>query len=321
MVETPSKIFQEVKNNKLDIDFGIRSLITIIENSYEKDLRFKSLRYLKLLNKNSLRIFRLLENLLISDSDEKIRAYCAKYLRNNFITKAFSPMKWAIHYERDYYAQIEIIRTLAEINTKESKQLLLNELKKLLTQNYVDDQNRYNNHKFITGVKNILKQKKVNELSNNRIAEILINHITISHFIKRFYFVYFKWENGLIIELDLSDLGWNISKPWEFITSKRLNNLSEIPELMNLKYLIKLDLSNNNIENIKELLQFKNLTSLTLKNNQLEDPKNIQYLNEMKNLRYINLKGNKLANKIRRKDLYRLPHLERLILKDYLIIT
>jgi DNA-binding transcriptional ArsR family regulator len=321
MVSTPSKIFQDIKNNKLDIDFGIQSLITIIETSYERDLRFKSLRYLKLLNKNSLRIFRLLENLLISDSDEQIRAYCANYLRNNFIRKAFSPMKWAIHYERDFYAQIEIIRTLAEINTEESKQLLLNELKKLLAQKYVDDQNRYSNWKFITGVEKLLKLKKLNQLSTNRIAEILINHKTISHFIKRFYFVYFKWMDGLIIELDLSDLGWNVSKPWEFITNKRLNKLSEIPELMNLKYLKKLDLSDNNIENIKELLYCKNLTSLILKNNHLEDPQNIEYLKKMKNLKYINLKGNKLADKINREDLDGLPYLEKLILKDYLIIT
>jgi Leucine-rich repeat (LRR) protein len=90
---------------------------------------------------------------------------------------------------------------------------------------------------------------------------------------------------------------------------------------MNLKYLKKLDLSDNNIENIKELLYCKNLTSLILKNNHLEDPQNIEYLKKMKNLKYINLKGNKLADKINREDLDGLPYLEKLILKDYLIIT
>ncbi len=316
MVFNPSKIFQDIKNNKLDIDFGIQLLISIIENSYKKELRFKSLKYLKLLKKNSHRVFKLLENLLISDCDAQIRSYCARYLREQFLKKAFSPMKWAIHYERDYYSQIEIIRTLAEIGTKESKQLLLNELKNLLAQKYVDDQNRYTNQKFIAGVKKLLNQRELRELSTNKITEILINHKTISHFIKKYYFVYFKWENGLVSELDLSDLGWNISKSWDFIYSKRLTELSEIPELMNLKYLKKLDLSNNNIENIKELCNFKSLTSLILKNNQLKNPKNITYLKKMKNLTHINLKGNPLAKKIRKDDFLNVN----LILKDYLMI-
>jgi hypothetical protein len=317
MVLTPSKIFQDIKGNRLDKSVGIRYLITIIENSLERELRYKALEHLKLLNNNSPQIFTLLENLLISDSYEKIRLKCAIFLRNDFLSKAFSPMRWALHNEQNYYCQIEIIKTLTKIATKRSKQLLVKELKKLIAKGFLDEYKRFENNKFRGSVKKLLRGRSLDELSIDTIAEIIINHKTLSHLIKRFYFVYFDWDHGLVSELDLSDLGWNVSKSWEFIDIKKINELSQIPALRNLKKLKKLNLSNNEIKDLKELIPFKHLVSLNLKNNRLEDPKNITYLKQMKKLRFVVLKGNKLAKSVKKDEFSNVN----LVLRDYLIST
>ncbi|TXT58082.1 MAG: hypothetical protein BAJALOKI1v1_1760003 [Promethearchaeota archaeon] len=317
MVLNPSKILDEINAKKLDVENGIDQLITLIENSSDRKLRLDCLKILKLLNNTSQKIYYLLENLLISDADEQIRAYCARYLRQHLIKNAFSPIKWALNYEKDYFPQIEIIRTLARLETKEAKKLLLGELKKLLTQNFIDVHNRYSNQKFISSMEKMLKTHDLNQLSISKIGDILINHKTIAYLIKKFFFVYFKWENGLISELDLSDLGWNVSKSWEFISTKKISNLTEIPELMNLQYLKKLNLSNNNLENVKDLMNLKNLQSLIIRKNQLKDVKNIRYLKKMSHLKFLDLKGNLIASSIRKEEFSNVN----LILKDYLINT
>jgi len=310
----PARIFHDIKKKNLNVKQGIYLLKSFIENSRDPELRLSGLAYLKRLNIKNKSIFSLLENLLISDTDEKVRVYAANFLSSKYREKAISPISWAMKYEENYFCQISIIKNLARINNVEAEHILIKEIQKICSKDYIDSQNLYHNFSFIKSIKNAYGFHW-NSIPTADIADILINFKTISNLIQEFYYVFFEWEQGRVISLDLSELGWNVSRAWNFTYANRLQDLKEIPGIFNLKNLRVLDLSNNRLKSIKELLKFRNLTHLYLKNNKLEDPENIMYLRDMKKLEHVDVRGNKIANYINKSEFSNLN----LILKDYLV--
>ena len=59
---------------------------------------------------NHLRVFSELGCTLVglADTNEKVRNIAIKAIRERFINKALTPMKWAIEYESNYYCIINI---------------------------------------------------------------------------------------------------------------------------------------------------------------------------------------------------------------------
>jgi len=167
------------------------------------------------------------------------------------------------------------------------------DIKKLKKKKYIDKERQYHN-KFKKSLKMILKSRKVKSLSCEVLAEILTNYKTIETLIKYFYTIYYKVENGLVIALDLSDLGWNVNV-WRQKYAKRVEDISEIIGLMNLKHLKSLDLSNNRIRSVKDLMNLKNLTHLYISNNKI-DIDNLQFFEKMKNLKFLDIHQNKIAD-------------------------
>jgi len=310
----PERIFNDIEKKNLSLKQGIYLLNSFIENSRDPELRLLGLKYLKRLNIKNKSIYSLLENLLISDTDEKVRVYAVDFLSSKYTQQAIFPITWAIKYEKNYFCQISIIKNLTKIDNTEAKQILINEIQNVCSKDYIDTQNLYHNYSFIKSIKSAYNFKW-NSIPVADIADILINYKTISKLIQEFYYVFFEWEKGRVISLDLSELGWNVSRAWNFTYANRLQDLKEIPGFFNLKNLRVLDLSNNRLKSIKDLLKFPNLTHLHLKNNKLEDPENIIYLKDMKKLEYVDLRGNKITNYMNKNEFSNLN----LILKDYLV--
>jgi len=314
MFSTPSKIYKDVKSRNLDLKSGIELLITIVEKGQDSEERLESLGYLKELTEPNENIFKLLENLLISDSNPAIRAYSASFIKEQYLEKALNPMRWAIQYEDNVQCYISIIKTLMKLEIPESKQTLLEKLKSVLERKFIVGQRRYDNRKFKKSLETRITGRPLKALSPKELGEILINHRVISNLVKKYHFVFFRWKDGLINKLDLSELGWNAARTWDLVYEEKVEELSDIPGLMELKQLRRLNLSNNNLSNVKELVQLKNLTYLMLNNNRLEDPINFQYLKEMKSLQFLSIKGNKLASTIRKEE-FSETHL---VLRDHL---
>jgi Leucine-rich repeat (LRR) protein len=88
--------------------------------------------------------------------------------------------------------------------------------------------------------------------------------------------------------------------PWGW--KNNIDTLAKIEGLKNLKYLKKLDLSNNLLRNIEEIVSLKSITHLNLANNKISELKNIAYINELPNLKYLNLEGNPMSQIISLKD-------------------
>jgi Leucine-rich repeat (LRR) protein len=172
----------------------------------------------------------------------------------------------------------------------------MDEIKVIKKKKYIDKEKQYHN-KFKKSLKKLLKNKKLKTLSCENLAEIIINYKTIEVLIKNFYTIYYKIDNGVVTGLDLSDLGWNVNV-WRQKYAERIEEISEIVGLMNLRYLKSLDLSNNRIRNIKDLSKLKNLTHLYLSNNKLDED-NLEFFEKMYNLKFLDIYRNEIAESIK----------------------
>jgi len=299
---TPLKVFENLGEKKIDKASAEKFLITFVEEAeIEKD-RLESLYYLKELGVKSVDFFKLLENILISDSNPQMRAYAAELIRELFCEKALIPMKWAIQHESNLDCLVSIIRGIIQMNNKIARLILLQEIKKLKRRDFIDDARDYSNIPFQKSLNACIRRKRIKKLSLNALGEILINYHTIKYLIETLYTIFFEWDEGCITQLDLSEIGWNVNV-WRSKYAERLRDLSEIKCLSYLSRLKKLDLSHNKLSNIKDLTPFKELTELNLCYNHLDKVENIEYLKQLPNLMRLDISGNEIAKYLKKEDL------------------
>ncbi|MFX0043145.1 MAG: leucine-rich repeat domain-containing protein [Candidatus Hodarchaeota archaeon] len=302
MTLNPEKICEEFENHNLDKQTAFDLLISLIENSENENIRVKSIENLEKIGIFNAHSFTILENILISDSNENVRNAAATIIQKRFTNeKALDPLKWAIKHESNYECLITIIKTLVKINNKEAKAILFEQLKGIRKTKYLNRDKNVQNKRFRKTLKILFKERKYEDLIQRELGEILINYLTICHLIEQFPNVYYELDpkTALIKELDLSDyMEYEVKgTPWGW--KNNIKNITDITGLFNLKNLEKIDLSNNQITNIKELIQLANLRYLNLTNNKISDLVNINYLKTLPNLEYLDLRGNKIAKKIR----------------------
>ena len=311
---TPEKIYEDYRNKNLDKNSTLELLFSIIENVDSDNVRIESVNVLEKIGIKNDKLFKFLENLLISDASERIRNAAAKVIKNNFIEKALPLLKWTMRYESAYDCIITVIETLVKLNTESSKSILINELEKLKKRKYLIADKKFTNKSFKKDLKKLLKIKKIEEFSLQEIAEILINYKTIAALKEKFYTVYYELENALVTKLDLSDIEYEV-RGWKSEFKNNIKDLSEITGLKNLKSLKYLYLANNPIKDIKDLLELELLTHLYISNNNISDIKNLEYLKKMTNLSYLDITGNEIAKKINIHEFN--PDLEIKLIKDY----
>ena len=301
MVKLLKALIQDIRENKVDYNSVLNQFFLIIEESNDENTRIKYIKSLKYIIPQfnpqlNQRTFDLLENLLISDATSSIRRAVISILSTFFQDQALKPITWALKNDSNYNCLVSIFKALASINNDESKQVLINELKLLQKKHFMDDKKQIENKKFKKDIERLFKTGKILSFSHQELAEILINYHTIKVLKQKFYAVFFELENGLVIELDLSDVEYEV-RGWKPEFKNNIKNLFEITGLKNLKYLRRLDLSNNQLKSVREILGLKKLTHLYLGNNHLDNQENISYFNNMQSLKYLEIIGNKIADK------------------------
>lgn len=85
----PRQIYNEFLAGKIDKFSTISYFISFIENSIEEMLRIDAMKFLSKLGIKSDFYFKYLENILISDDNNLIKAYAAKSLIIYFSNRAF----------------------------------------------------------------------------------------------------------------------------------------------------------------------------------------------------------------------------------------
>jgi len=322
---TPNRIYEEYSANILDKTSAVEQLIALIENSSEFKVRLRSINFLGKIEKtfensdlDKEHLFNLFENLLISDSNEKIRNASALVLKRNFIDQAFSPMKWALHHDDSSYCLKTICESLFEIIKYFEKNMSLSK------QFFVDEINQIEDKDFRIGFEILSETKSIQEFTSFELAEILINYFSIVYLKKTNWRLKYSIRDCKVVELDFIFKGLTkLPEALKYLTSLKIlalryNQLTALPEWIGL--LSDLECLNLNVNNInalpdsigslsslKNLLLWKNdlqilpdsigslssLNNLNLRLNQLKFlPDEVGNLSK---LREINLHDNKLS--------------------------
>lgn len=315
---TPKQILTRLKDRSLSKVVGIEKLISIIEKSDDHRERLEALEKFKVLHFSEENVFNLMENLLISDSSEKVRLIAAEIIRDDFLSHSYNPMQWALYHESSpkclkiiYETLIAAIKRLENNGSALNKRILLSLI------------NQIEKKEFLIEL-NVLREKKgINNINHIELIEILINYFTIIYFEKLFWRIKYEIDNLRISKLNFIFKGLvslpsalqnldslnslifrynQISKIPEWIGSLRsleflnfnVNEIDSLPDSIgDLKQLRELHLWKNNLEEVPASIgRLRSLEVLNLRLNYINDlPASISKLHSLKNL---NLHDNRL---------------------------
>jgi hypothetical protein len=124
----PKLILRDFNSGKISKDSAIKTLIYLINISENNLLRLDSIEILSTIGSNHKSLFILFENLLISDSDERIRIASFNILKKLFPIKAIRPISHAIERE-DGDLLISLIEFLEEVRFPKRRELLIKKIK------------------------------------------------------------------------------------------------------------------------------------------------------------------------------------------------
>lgn len=270
---TPKAIYKDYKNNDLGKKFSVDLLLNIIDHAETIETRKESIKMLGKIQPNDVKTYKFLEHLIISDTNEEVRAITCNVLRNNYLEKALTPISWVLEHEKSLKCLIIGVKTLRDIDNNESRSLLIEKL-----DIFYRKEDKFN-------LKSITGKRIFNKFSNKELSEILINYFIISFLISTFGYVKYKFDSSaLITELDLSNV-----ESFEPGTRK-LENLIE--SILSLKYIKKLDLRFNRLNRIPKLINFS-MEELDLSYNKIVKLPKFNKLPSVKNL---NLKSNRIRS-------------------------
>jgi len=296
----PGKIFEEYQKNNLDKQSAVDLLISLIDNSDNDNIRVACIEDIEKIGVKSLKIYKLLENLLISDSRELVRIAAAKLLGKSFVEnyKALKPMKWAIQHDDSptclktvYDALITIITNISsQSEDKLSKVILLDEIKKIRKKD------------FKIGFEILCETRKLESFTKKELADILFNYFTISLLEKTYWRLKYKIEKCKVTELDFIFKGLTgIPDAIRCLSSLKIlifryNQIMNIPDWIDsLSSLEIMNLNVNNITNLPESIgALSSLKELSLWKNELKNlPEAITSLSSLESL---NLRLNQLES-------------------------
>jgi len=302
-------IYDSYKNGKLDEEIASERLISIIENDTNEDNRVKSVEIIGRISSKKHKIFKIMENLLVSDSNERVRCAAANIILDNYTNKGVEVIKWALHHEK-YPKCLSIILKSMEKTNPILHKTLRNELEKIrenhpqIFNHFYDCVNLPQNVDWLTEI--FLKCKTIlflktrygrnfwdYEIEDDEIVKIAINGQSI----KKISDII-----GLedLTELKCLDLCGNQIEEIDFMENfpklKYLhideNQIKEIKGLDKISNLTELHLQYNQIAEIKGLENLKSLNVLVLSENNISK---IKGLDSLCNLSYLSLQGNYIA--------------------------
>jgi len=237
----PQKIYEDFRSQIIQKSRAIDLLILLIEKIDDDSTRKECIEILNKIGVKHNRVFKILENILISDSDENLRYAAAKVIKNKFLNKALTPFLWALQHESSYDCLITIIKSLEEINDDKTDSLLIEEIKII------------NTDQFKASLTPLITENLLENYSHKILAEILINNLTINSLKKKFNKIKYKLNKGLVIELDFSNIDdqvihWRYRELLEdcsdILGVKNLNNLKKL-KFFPLKWVVNNEFSFN----------------------------------------------------------------------------
>ncbi len=222
----PKKIYENYLKEKVGKKETVDLLITLIENIEDDIVRKECIDTLNKLDLKSVKVFKILEQILISEPNEDLRYSAAKVIKNKFIKNALNPFLWTLQHESSYDCLITVIKSLEKIGDDRIVSTLINEIKKISWD------------KMWKWINPLFTQNIIEQSSPDKLVEMLIGLITINNLKNKFDKINYKIESGYINELDFSNVDNQIIY-WR--DRESLENCSDIIGIKNLKYLRKVE--------------------------------------------------------------------------------
>ncbi|MFW9950557.1 MAG: hypothetical protein ACFFKA_10595, partial [Candidatus Thorarchaeota archaeon] len=226
MESISKRIYEDFINKKASKIETIDLLLSLIENSDDDLIRIDCIKTLSKLDYNSLKVFNVLEQILISEANQDLRYVAAQIIKNKHLDNALDAFIWTLQHEPSYDVLITAIKSLEELGANNIISVLIDEISKQSNESFEDWIDPYDTF-------NLSKEASVETL-----IEILINLITLNRLQNKFEKIKCKFEKGFIIELDFSKVDKQII---DWHDRECFQNQSEIKGIKNLKNLKKLE--------------------------------------------------------------------------------
>jgi hypothetical protein len=306
---TPENIQESLSKGDLTRENAAEQLISLIGGSDDIEIRVMSIEILENLRFKTERLFKILENYLISDESATVRASVAKYIIQNYLEEGISALIWTIQHEksplvlklffnfiekfksaqyssikRDLVVWNEQFSSIIGVIPSESRFFL--DLEVLFAKGKVNYEIDPNSYKYFETIKNIKSGDPWLIIKDKHVQSLNFNY---------FNWKYIKFNTDIIQSLSrLQDIEVYLDSIRKY--SQNDVSISAIPESIgSLNCLKKLNLRRNGLEVLPH--SFKNLTllkDLDLSYNRLKEiPECILSFNKLERL---NIKHNFVQN-------------------------
>ena len=320
---TPEKIYHDLTNGALNNEMASEMLISLIEGSDETKVRMKSIELLEKIDIKTEKIFRILENCLLSDESSLVRSVAAKVIILNFSKEGADSLRWVLQHDispivlkilfdfndkfndprfellkKDMSRWIENFGSEIGIVPEEVKFIL--DLETLFAKGKNNYEINIDIYEFCESIRNIKDDGSWLLIKNSHVEELSFNYF-YWRFLKDVPGSYNSLAKLSYLELYFTFLKKIDSRPNEnlkipnsigLLTElKRLdlsrNKLKEIPDSIGtLISLEKLDLSRNKLKKLPDSIGLlKSLKKLDISRNNLQEvPETIGSLTLLKSL-------------------------------------
>ncbi|MBD3215745.1 MAG: hypothetical protein GF311_24245 [Candidatus Lokiarchaeota archaeon] len=293
---TPDQIYDRYIKKEQSKEITIQKLLSIIESSDKTSERINGLHVLGKLGLRNNQIYDTLENILISDENEKLRIESIKVISFLFEERAIKPLIWVFYHERRVNCLILIISILTQFDNSSVLEFMKKTIRSIEMEEFQDSIH-------------FLYQKIKNNIYNlKHIGELIKSYLIITRLKKVLGPIRFEIENGFIIKLEFpfinsESFSWNLVRNVEDSLKEitnlqqlqlKLNKIKRFPGFITRFSLLEiLDLSNNSIKIIPESIS--NLRSLKMLNMEHNSLKTLpKLIGDLEKLEYLNLRHNQL---------------------------
>ena len=304
---TPQKISNDLEENLITKSFAIDLLFSIIDSSEDPLIREECIEAFRQIEKKDEKIFKLLENHLISDENPRVRNAAAKLIGIYYLDLGVESLCWSLSHDKSPIV-LSTIATIAESNFDNPHHRLNDGLKGLY--NHISKQVGViaGEARFFLDLETIFARNTLNYEMN---FDEYKNYQKLKGFEKQDFWL--RIENERVVALYFHYFSWNYMKERKnsftsfsklidpFIYLNALKKLEirkyvdfELPNSIGLlTRLKKLSLRDNGIEKLP--LSFSKLILLEHLDLSWNAFTNIpESIYSLKKLRYLNLAHNKI---------------------------